>query len=57
MHIAKSINDYRLKEIANAFGLSHYGAVAHAIYKLSSQLLDSPELGFKLKAIIKKLGP
>jgi len=57
MHIAKSIYDYRLKEIANAFGLSHYGAVAHAIYKLSSQLLDSPELVFKLKAIIKRLDP
>jgi putative transposase len=57
MYIAKKIYDYRLKEIAEVFGLAHYGAVASAISKLTAQLSEYPELGLKLNTIIKRLAP
>ncbi len=57
MHIAKKIYDYRLKEIAEAFGLIHYGAVANAIFTLASKLIEQPEIVLKLNAIIKRLDP
>lgn len=57
MFIAKNIWDYRLKEIAKAFGLIHYGAVANAIFILPTQLIENPEFELKLKAIIKRLDP
>ncbi|WP_278025363.1 transposase [Legionella yabuuchiae] len=57
MYIAKKIWDYRLKEIADAFGLNHYGGVANAIFRLSRELSIQPELGIKINAIIKRLDP
>jgi len=57
MYISKKIYDYRLKEIAEAFGLAHYGAVANAISIVTTKLIEHPELGLKLNAIIKRLDP
>ncbi|KTD23522.1 chromosomal replication initiation protein [Legionella lansingensis] len=57
MYIAKTIWGYRLKEITEAFGLSHYGGVANAIFMVSKKLEVNPELSLKLNTIIKRLDP
>ena len=56
MYIAQKFGDYRLKEIAVVFGLSHYGGVAHAVSCVVDALkLDENLLG-KINAITNRLG-
>ncbi|CEG57546.1 protein of unknown function [Legionella fallonii LLAP-10] len=46
-----------LKEIAKAFGLTHYAAIANAIFTLSNKLAEYSEINLKLNTIIKRLAP
>ena len=57
MYLAQEIGDYRLNDIAERFGLAHYGGVANAIYRVKQELDNDRKLMKSVKSIIKRLDP
>jgi len=57
MYIAQKHGDYRLNEIADVFGLAHYGGVSSAIHSLSEILNTDILLLEKMNNIIKRFDP
>ena len=57
MYVAQKYGDYRLNEIAKAFGLSHYGGVSSAIHALSEELKTNDNLLREINIIINRLDP
>ncbi|MFT5609673.1 MAG: hypothetical protein ACI9WC_000562 [Arenicella sp.] len=55
MYVAKQLGDHRLSDIAEYFGLLHYGGVSSAISDISSRLRDEKQRRQQLKDIIKRL--
>jgi type IV secretory pathway VirB4 component len=55
MYVAQQLRDHRLSDIAEYFGLQHYGGVSRAISDISRLLRDEKHLGKQLKDIIKRL--
>jgi putative transposase len=57
MYVAQKHGDYRLKEIAEVFGLAHYGGVSSAIYSLAETLKMDRALLENVNDIINRFDP
>jgi chromosomal replication initiation ATPase DnaA len=57
MYIAQKYGDYRLIEIAEAFGLKHYGGAPNAIHCVADSLKTDADLENKINHIINRLDP
>jgi REP element-mobilizing transposase RayT len=57
MYLAQHIGGHRLTEIAQAFGLSHYGGVSNAIYMLKAEMSEDKALSRTINTIINGLDP
>jgi hypothetical protein len=55
MYVAQQLGDHRLSDIAEYFGLQHYGGVSSAISDLTRRLSNEKPLRKQLKDIIKRL--
>jgi len=55
MYVAQKHADYRLKEIAEVFGLIHYGGVSSAIHSISETLKVDGTLLEKINGMFNKL--
>ena len=53
--IARKYGDYRLQEIADMFGLRHYGGVSSTIHLFMKELQHDPDLREKVSCVLKKL--
>lgn len=56
MYIAQKYGDYRLQEIADTFGLRHYGGVSSSVHLFTQELKNNTELGAAVNTVAKKLG-
>ena len=54
MYVAQKYGDYRLKEIAEVFGLAHYGGVSSAIYSISETMKVDGALLKNINSIINR---
>ncbi len=43
MYIARKYGDYRFQELADAFGLQHYGSASYAVYAFAQELQNNNE--------------
>ena len=57
MYIAQKYGDYKLTEIANAFGLKHYGSASYAIINVSKTVQIDTALACIINHIITRLDP
>lgn len=57
MYLAQSTGGYRLTEIAEAFGLKHYGGVSSAIHGVRQEIEFDGSLRKEINAIIKRFDP
>ncbi|MFT5296594.1 MAG: chromosomal replication initiation ATPase DnaA [Colwellia sp.] len=55
MYVAQQVGDHRLSDIAEYFGLQHYGGVSSAISDITRTLRDEKQLRKRLNDIIKRL--
>jgi chromosomal replication initiation ATPase DnaA len=55
MYVAQQVSDHRLSDIAEYFGLQHYGGLSSAISDISRRLSDEKQLQQQLKDLIKRL--
>ena len=44
MYIARKYGDYRFQELADAFGLQHYGSASYAVYAFAQELQNNEGL-------------
>ena len=56
MYIARKYGDYRLQELADAFGLRHYGGVCYAIHAFAQELQKDQELERDVYNVVNRLG-
>lgn len=56
MYIARKYGDYRLQELADAFGLQHYGGVCYAVHAFAQDLQKDRELEMSVYSVVNKLG-
>ncbi len=56
MYIARKYGDYRFQELADAFGLQHYGGASYAVYAFAQELQKDQELEAIVSRIVMKLG-
>ena len=56
MYIARKYGDYRLQEIAEAFGLRHYGGVSSTLHLFAQELHNDPSLKKSICDVMQKLG-
>lgn len=56
MYIARKYGDYRFQELADAFGLRHYGGASYAVYAFAQELQKDQELEAIVSRIVMKLG-
>lgn len=57
MYLAQRVGGYRLGEIAEAFGLAHYGGVSNAIFMIKQEMDEDTKLSQEINTIINRLGP
>jgi chromosomal replication initiation ATPase DnaA len=57
MYLAQQIGGYRLTEIAEAFGLKHYGGVSNAIYMIKQEMEQDAKLNRSVNSIINRFDP
>lgn len=55
MYIARKYEDYRLQELADAFGLQHYGGVCYAVHAFERELQNNQILRVKVDNVVSKL--
>lgn len=55
MYIARNYGDYRFQELADAFGLQHYGGASYAAYSFAQQLQKDERLNTIVGQVVKKL--
>lgn len=55
MFLAQKLGDYRLNDIAEIFGLSHYGSASNAIYQVKDAMADDVKLCKTIKRITRKI--
>ena len=55
MYIAKTYGDYQLKDIADAFGLTHYGSVSYALHAFKQEMNTNMVSLKNFKKILEKL--
>jgi len=51
MYVAQQVGDHRLSDIAEYFGLQHYGGVSSAISDITRRMRDEKQLRNQLKDI------
>jgi len=56
MYIARKYGDYQFQELANAFGLQHYGGASYAVYAFAQQLQLDSGLEMSVNKVVEKLG-
>jgi putative transposase len=56
MYIARKYGDYRFQELADAFGLQHYGGASYAVFAFAQELEKDPGLEMAVNKVVKKLG-
>ena len=54
-YIARKYGDYRFQELADAFGLQHYGGASYAVHTFAQELRNDPGLGLSVDKIVEKL--
>ena len=57
MYVAQVRGQYRLTEIADYFGLSHYGGVSSAISAVKSEARRNKKVSREVKSIINRFDP
>lgn len=57
MYLSQQVGGYRLKDIAEYFGLRHYGGVSYAVFKIKEALKGNEYLRDEIKIIINRLDP
>jgi chromosomal replication initiation ATPase DnaA len=57
MYLAQHKGDHRLTEIAEAFGLKHYGGVSNAIYDVRQAIINDRSLRKEINTIINRFDP
>jgi chromosomal replication initiation ATPase DnaA len=57
MYVTQQVGDHRLNDIAEYFGLQHYGGVSSAISDIPRRLRGEKQLQNQLKDIIKRFDP
>ena len=55
MYIARRYGDYRFQELADAFGLQHYGGASYAVYVFEQELRKDCGLEVVVNGLVKKL--
>ena len=55
IYIARKYGDYRLQELADAFGLYHYGGVSYAVHAFEKKLQEDRELEMSVYNVVNKL--
>lgn len=56
LYIARKYGDYRYQELADAFGLQHYGGASYATYAFTQELLKDNGLQMSVNKVLNKLG-
>jgi hypothetical protein len=51
------LGDYKLVEIANHFGMKHYGGVASAIHMVKAELANDKKAQKTINSIVKRFDP
>jgi hypothetical protein len=51
------LGDYKLVEIANHFGMKHYGGVASAIHMVKAELANDKKAQRTINSIVKRFDP
>ena len=56
IYIARKYGDYRLQELAVAFGMRHYGGVSYAVHAFTQELQKNEELEKDVYSVVSRLG-
>ncbi len=56
MYIARKYGDYRFQELADAFGLHHYGGASYAVYAFAQELQNDEGLQTLVTRVVNQLG-
>lgn len=56
IYIARKYGDYRLQELADRFGLQHYGGISYAVHAFAQELRKDLELEQRAGSVVEKLG-
>jgi len=56
IYIARKYGDYRFQELADAFGLQHYGGASYAVYAFAQELQKDQMLEGYVNRVVEKLG-
>ncbi|MCX7116828.1 MAG: hypothetical protein NTW94_02790 [Legionellales bacterium] len=56
MYIARKYGDYRLQDLAGAFGLQHYGGVCYAVHAFAEELKKDHNLEMSVYKVVSELG-
>ena len=56
MYIARKYGDYRFQELADAFGLQHYGGASYAVHAFAQELRKDRGLETLVIKVVNKLG-
>ncbi len=57
MYLAQQIGGYRLGDIADTFGLKHYGGASNAIYMIKQAMREDSKFKRKVNTIINRFDP
>jgi putative transposase len=57
MYLSQLLGDYKLVEIANHFGMKHYGGVASAIHMVKAELANDKKAQRTINSIVKRFDP
>jgi chromosomal replication initiation ATPase DnaA len=55
--LSQLLGDYKLVEIANHFGMKHYGGVASAIHMVKAELANDKKAQRTINSIVKRFDP
>ena len=56
IYTARKYGDYRFQELADAFGLQHYGGASYAVYAFEQKLQTDQELATLVTKVLNKFG-
>ncbi len=57
MYLLQRVGDYRLTEIAEIFGLNHYGGISNAIYTVRQEIEHDSNLKDSINSVINRFDP
>ena len=56
MYIARKYGNYRYQDLADAFGLQHYGGASYAVFAFTPALKKAQRLQVSVNNVVKNLG-